>query len=83
VVVVMLSVCCIPIHTIISYLCGLEIHFYLAKDCKSFAAGQLVYEKEMNAGDYSIPVSSFNAGVYFLQLKTNSGVFTERVVKLN
>jgi hypothetical protein len=45
--------------------------------------GQLVYEKEMSAGDYSIPVSSLNVGVYFLQLKTNSGVFTERVVKLN
>jgi hypothetical protein len=45
--------------------------------------GQLVYEKEMNTGDYSIPVSSLNVGVYFLQLKTISGVFTERVVKLN
>jgi hypothetical protein len=45
--------------------------------------GQVAYEKEMSAGDYSIPVSSLNVGVYFLQLKTNSGVFTERVVKLN
>jgi hypothetical protein len=45
--------------------------------------GQLVYEKEMSNGDYSIPVSSLTVGVYFLQLKTNSGTFTERVVKLD
>jgi hypothetical protein len=45
--------------------------------------GQLVYEKEMSTGDYSIPVSTLTVGFYFLQLKTSSGVFTERVLKMD
>jgi hypothetical protein len=44
--------------------------------------GQLVFEREMQTGEYSIPVSELSIGVYVLQLKTKSGVFSERVMKV-
>ncbi|MBP6334349.1 MAG: T9SS type A sorting domain-containing protein [Bacteroidia bacterium] len=44
--------------------------------------GKIVLEKEMNAYDYSIPVSDLSIGVYVLQLKTMKSVFSERVMKV-
>ncbi len=44
--------------------------------------GKIVFEQEMKAGDYSIPVSNLSIGVYVLQLKTMKGVFSERVMKV-
>ncbi len=44
--------------------------------------GKIVFEKEMKAEDFSIPVSDLGIGVYVLQLKTIRGVFSERVMKV-
>jgi hypothetical protein len=44
--------------------------------------GQVVFEREMQAGEYSIPASGLSVGVYVLQLKTRTGVFSERIIKV-
>ncbi len=44
--------------------------------------GQVVFEKEMQVGEYSIPAATLAAGVYVLQLKNKAGVFSERIMKL-
>ncbi len=67
------------------------IHIYKKEDFakgKSYHAtlfnsqGQIVFEREMQAGEYSIPVSNISVGVYVLQLKTKAGVYSERVMKV-
>ncbi len=44
--------------------------------------GQIVFEREMPAGEYSIPAQGLSIGVYVLQVKTKAGVFSERVMKV-
>ncbi len=44
--------------------------------------GQIVFDREMPAGEYSIPAQGLSIGVYVLQVKTKAGVFSERVMKV-
>jgi len=44
--------------------------------------GQIMLEKEMEAGDLAVSVSGLPTGVYILKLKTGAGVFSERFLKL-
>jgi len=44
--------------------------------------GQVVFEREMQLGEYTIPAATLAAGVYVLQLKNKAGVFSERVMKV-
>lgn len=45
--------------------------------------GQMVMEKKMVAGDYSVPVSGLSEGLYILKIITDQGVFAERFLKLD
>jgi len=67
------------------------IHIYKKEDFingKSYqvrlinSQGQIVFEREMPAGEYSIPAQELSIGVYVLQVKTKAGVYSERVMKV-
>jgi hypothetical protein len=44
--------------------------------------GQVVLGKEMKAGEFAVSVSGLAAGIYVLQVRTQTGVFSEQVMKV-
>jgi hypothetical protein len=44
--------------------------------------GQLVMRRNMKGNEYSVPVSFLSEGMYVLQIKSHTGVYVERFVKL-
>jgi len=45
--------------------------------------GQVVFERNMRPDEYSFSVMNLSPGLYFLQLKSQAGVFTDRVIKID
>jgi len=45
--------------------------------------GQIVIEKEMHVGNFSVPVSDLAGGVYVMKIKCPDGIFSHRFLKMN
>lgn len=43
--------------------------------------GQEIYKQIINAGDTSIETEKLGSGIYFVSIKTNSGILTKKVIK--
>ncbi|WP_353778691.1 T9SS type A sorting domain-containing protein [Winogradskyella sp. 3972H.M.0a.05] len=43
--------------------------------------GQIVYRQKLNSSNYKLDMSSFNSGVYFIEVRSNSGKNTLKILK--